>query len=469
MSSIRRLLLVGLIGVMSLVMLVAGAFSYRAGLQEAGEMFDAKLAHSSRVLMSLVDAPLGELGEHGGDGEPLVIAVWQGAAEGVGDALAFPTGHAYETKLAFQVRDGAGRILLRSDSGPATPLARLVAGFADVVIDGVHWRTFTLRSPGGYWYQSGERADIRAELAGDIAEGTLLPLLLAIPLMAVLVWVLVGWSLRGLLRVSDQVEARAAHHLGPLKPDGVPREVHGLITAINRLLARLDASFKRERRFTADAAHELRTPIAAVKLHADNLKASSDAAERVATQQQLDVAVLRIERLVEQLLQLSRVEPGARTGAPRRVDLHALAQAHLSERRALDVARGVSITLEGGACDVVGDEAALDALVGNLVDNACRYAPVGGAVRVRVAREEGRARLVVEDSGPGIPAHARERVFDRFHRELGTGVAGSGLGLSIVRQVLDLHGGSIALDSSPALEGLRVTVDLPPAAANGAS
>ncbi|MEN1929434.1 ATP-binding protein [Luteimonas sp. MJ250] len=462
-------MLVGLIGVMSLVMLIAGAFSYRAGLQEAGEMFDAKLAHSSRVLMSLVDAPLGDLGNNGANGDPLVIAVWQGAAEGVGDALAFPTGHAYETKLAFQVRDAAGHILLRSDSGPETPLAPLVPGFANVVIDDAHWRTFTLRSPGGYWYQSGERADIRAELAGDLAEGTLLPLLLAIPLMAILVWVLVGWSLRGLLRVSDQVEARAAHHLRPLKPDGVPREVHGLITAINRLLVRLDASFQRERRFTADAAHELRTPVAAVKLHADNLKASTDPADRVTTQQQLDVAVSRIERLVEQLLQLSRVEPGARTWSPHHVDLHALAEAHLADRRALDAARGTFISLEGAACDVVGDEAALDALVGNLVDNACRHAPVGGAVRVRVAREDGGARLVVEDSGPGIPAHARERVFDRFHRELGAGVAGSGLGLSIVRQVLDLHGGSIALDSSPTLGGLRVTVSLPSAGATEAS
>lgn len=465
MTSIRRLLLVGLIGVMSLVMLVAGAFSYHAGLQEAGEMFDAKLAHSSRVLMSLVDAPLGELGERGGDGEPMVIAVWQGTAEGVGAALAFPTGHAYETKLAFQVRDAAGRVLLRSDSGPETPLAPLVAGFADVVIDGAHWRTFTLRSSGGYWYQSGELADIRAELAGDIAEGTLLPLLLAIPLMAVLVWVLVGWSLRGLLRVSDQVEARAAHHLEPLKPDGVPREVHGLITAINRLLERLGASFQRERRFTADAAHELRTPIAAVKLHAGNLKDSTDPAERATSQQQLDLAVLRIERLVEQLLQLSRVEPGARAWSPRRVDLHALAQAHLADRRALDAARGISTRLEGAASEVAGDEAALDALVGNLVDNACRYAPAGGAVRVCVAHGQGRAKLVVEDSGPGIPVDARERVFDRFHRELGTGVVGSGLGLSIVRQVLELHGGSIALDGSPTLGGLRVTVDLPSAGA----
>lgn len=464
MTSIRRLLLVGLIGVMSLVMLVAGAFSYLAGLQEAGEMFDAKLAHSSRVLMSLVDVPLGELDDRGDAGEPLVVAVWQGAAQGVGEALAFPTGHAYETKLAFQVRDPGGRLLLRSDSGPDTALAPLEPGFADVVIGGEHWRSFTLRSPGGRWYQSAELADIRAELAGDIAEGTLLPLLLAIPLMALLIWALVGWSLRGLQRVSGEVEVRAFDRLEPLQADGVPREVQGLVAAINRLLARLDAAFQRERRFTADAAHELRTPVAALRVHAENLRGTSDAVERAAIQRQVEAAVQRVERLVEQLLQLSRVEPGVPGRAPRRVDLQALAQAHVDERRALDGGRGLAIELDDANCEVTGDEAALDALVGNLLDNACRYAPDAGTVRVRTLRDGDRALLVVEDSGPGIPEDARERVFERFHRELGTGVLGSGLGLSIVRQVLDLHGGTILLDTSPALGGLRATVSLPAAA-----
>lgn len=460
MRSIRRLLLVGLIGVMSLVMVVAAAFSYHAGLQEAGEMFDAKLAHSSRVLMSLVDAPLGDVGMHEG-GAPVVVAVWQGTADGVGDALAFATGHAYETKLAFQARDADGRLLLRSDSGPSVPLAPLAAGYADVVIHGEHWRTFTLRSPRGRWYQSGERSDIRQELAEDIAEGTLLPLLLAIPLMALFVWLLVGWSLRGLARVSDEVEARAADRLVPLQPGRVPREVQSLVVAINALLARLDAAFQRERRFTADAAHELRTPIAAVKVHADNLRTARDADERAAAQALLDAGVQRIERLVEQLLALSRVEPGVAAVTPSRVDLHALADAHVDERRALDASRGLTITLVGEPQQVVGDEAALDALVGNLIDNACRYAPDGGRVRVSVVRVDAAVALVVEDDGPGIPEAARARVFDRFHRELGTGVVGSGLGLSIVRQVLDLHAGTIVLDTSPALGGLRAKVQLP--------
>ncbi|WP_082672768.1 ATP-binding protein [Luteimonas abyssi] len=454
-------MLVGLIGTMSLVMLVAGAFSYRAGLQEAGEMFDAKLAHSARVLVSLVDAPLGDLGTPGGRSAPIVVPVWQGAAHGVGDALAFPTGHAYETKLAFQVRDASGTLVLRSDSGPASPLAPLAPGFSNQVIDGAHWRTFTLRAPTGRWYQSAELSDIRAELAADIAEGTLLPLLLAVPAMALLVWGLVGWSLRGLQRVTAEVEARAADRLAPLQPGGVPREVQGVIGAIDRLLARLDAALQRERRFIADAAHELRTPIAALKVHVDNLRGADDPVDRAASQGQLDIAVARVERLVEQLLQLSRVEPGVHADPPRPVDLHALARTHLDERHALDTTRRLEIELEGGPCVIAGDEPALDALVGNLIDNACRYAPVGGNVRIQVSRDDTHALLVVEDSGPGIPAEARARVFERFHRELGTGAVGSGLGLSIVHQVLERHCGSIALDAAPVLGGLRATVHLP--------
>ncbi len=461
MNSIRRLLLVALIGVMSVVIVVASALSYHAGLQEAGEMFDAKLAHSSRVLMSLVDEPLGDLAVHEA-GDPLVVRVWQGQPEGVGEQLARPAGHAYETKLAFQARDAAGRLLLRSDSGPTAPLAPLRAGFDDVVIDGAHWRTFSLRSSRGNWYQSAERADIREELAGDLAEGTLWPLLLALPLLALFVWLVVGWSMRGLLKVSGEVESRAADRMAPIETTRVPIEVQGLVKAINGLLQRLDQTLARERRFTADAAHEMRTPIAALRVHSHNQRTAITDAERADSQGHLDAGIARIERLLEQLLVLGRVEPGAPTAtALQRVDLQALAAQQLGEQAALFRSRRIVTSLAGDALIVAGDEAGLDALVGNLVGNAMRYAPVGGAVAVTLGADDGMALLAVEDSGPGIPEEARERVFDRFHRELGSGVEGSGLGLAIVREVVARHDGRIALDASPSLGGLRARVWLP--------
>ena len=463
MISIRRALLVSILGITTLVLLVAAAFSYRAGLQEAGELFDAKLAHSSRVLMSLVDEPLSDLDARPDDHTPRVIEVWHGRAEGEGDALAMPDGHAYETKLAFQVRDARGTLLLRSDSGPDRRLAPLIPGFADQVIDGEHWRTFTLKSPSGHWYQSGELAAIREEIAEEIALGTMLPLLAALPLLALFVWVAVGWACRSLQRVSDAVALRAPERLEPIQLARVPREVFGLVQALNGLLARLQSGLARERRFTADAAHELRTPLAALKVHAYNLHHADDDSERAQSQAHLDAGIQRMERLVAQLLALSRIESAGAASERASIDLADVVRHHERDLGAIGAIDRKQIRLTLQTTRVPGDGAAIDALVRNLIDNALRYTPPGGRIEVHLGHDGGRATLVVEDSGPGIPEDARERVFERFHRELGTGVEGSGLGLAIVAEALQLHGGTIALDTSPTLGGLRATVSLPAA------
>ncbi len=453
------MLLVTLLGVTSLVLLVAAGFSYRAGLQEAGEMFDAKLAHSSRVLMSLVDEPLAELASH--PGEPIVIKVWHGDAKGVGEALALPGGHAYETKLAFQVRDADGRLLLRSDSGPDTPLAPLKPGYRTVQLQGRQWRTFTLSTPRGLWYQSAEEAAIREELAEDIALGTLLPLVLALPLIALVVWLSVNWASRSLLRVSAAVAERKPDHLERIEIEGVPQELKGIVEAVNGLLLRLQAALQRERRFTADAAHELRTPLAAIKVHAYNASHAKQEDERVESQQALDAGILRMERLVDQLLALSRMEAGVAEPPLAHVELDEIVREHHRDLQALAQRDHKRIELELRPVLLLAHPPALHAVVRNLMDNATRYAPPGGRVRVTVATQAGQAHLVVEDSGPGIPASERGRVFERFHRQLGTAVDGSGLGLAIVGHALQLLGGGIVLDASPELGGLRATVRMP--------
>ena len=485
MTSIRRVMLVSLIATVSLVTVVAAAFSYRAGLQEAGDLFDAKLAHSARVLMSLVDSSLQDIAKRA-PGEPLVIEVWHGQAEGEGPALAFPTGHAYETKLAFQVRDARGRLLLRSESGPQRPLAPLREGYADRNIDAQRWRTFSLRAPSGLWYQAGEVSDIRAEIAEEIAFGTLLPLLIALPLLAALVWCIVTWALRDLRRISAEIGERAperklalrampslstpsqstpsqniSSQILPLRIARVPVEIEPLVSALNSLLARLQTAWARERRFTADAAHELRTPIAALKVHADNLRNAGDATEAEASLRQLERGIERIERAVAQLLALNRVGPDASLSAPVPIDLEAIVAEQADALQPLAASRRIEIALRTQPVRVLGDGPALESLVRNLLDNALRYTPEGGRVRVALERSHGRATLLVDDSGPGIPAEARERVFERFYREPGHGVEGSGLGLSIVSEVLALHQGSVALETAPELGGLRVRVALP--------
>jgi two-component system sensor histidine kinase QseC len=459
-TSVRRLLVGALVGTLSVVIAVAAAFSYRAGMQEANELFDAKLAHSARVLMSLVDEPLSDLHRRAA-GDPMIVTVWHGEDRGDNEDLISSGGHAYETKLAFQTRDSGGRLLLRSESGPAQALAPLVPGYADVVIDDQRWRCFTLQAPSGLWYQAGERSDIRAEMAEDIAFGTLVPLFLSLPLMALIVWLASEWVSRGLLRISSEIEARAPDRLAPIELGRVPKEIRGLVKAVNGLLQRLEAALSRERRFTADAAHELRTPVAALKVHADNLRTATCEAERQESQQRLDAGVRRMERAITQLLALSRAEAGAAPLASVAVDLREIVMRQVDDFRVLAREREIELSVNADRVSGQGDSAALDGLVRNLLDNALRYTPAGGKVGVRLAPIDGEAHLVIEDSGPGIPAEARERVFERFHRELGSGVEGSGLGLSIVAQVLATHDGRIALDSSPELGGLRVNVVLP--------
>lgn len=457
--SIRRMLLVSLLGIVSVLMALAAGFSYHAGLQEAGEMFDARLVQSARVLSSLMDEPLGDVADH--PGEPIVLRGWHGQAQGVGEALAFDTGHAYETKLAFQVWKDDRRLLLRSDSAPSVPFAPLRAGYADAVVAGERWRVFTLHSPQGRWFQSAERADIREELAGDIALGTLLPLLLALPLMALLTWLAVRWATRSLVRLSDQIGERDPENMQPLAPLNLPQEVQGLVGALNALLRRLEEALARERRFIADAAHELRTPISALKVHAGNVRMARGETEREDSQRHLDASVERIERLVSQLLSLSRAEHGHSSARMQVLDLDALVAMELDDIAPLTRARQQTVATAFGECRVCGDELGLSLLVRSLVENAARYAPEGGCLVVSTQDTIGGVLLCVADSGPGIPPAARERVFLRFHRELGSGVEGSGLGLAIADEVVRAHRGRIELATSHTLGGLEVRVYLP--------
>ncbi|KAB7767059.1 sensor histidine kinase [Xanthomonas maliensis] len=459
MSSIRRALLLSLTGVLSLLIALAALFSYHAGLQEAGEMFDARLVQSARVLLSLVDDPLGDLSEHPGD--PIVLHGWHGRAEGVGEALAFTDGHAYETKLAFQVWSPKGQLLLRSDSAPLARLAPLRAGYTDATVDGMTWRVFTLRSTQGRWFQSAERSDIRAELAEDIAMGTLLPLLLALPLMAVLIWLVVSWATRSLVRVSDQIGQRDPERMSPLEFANLPAEVHGLVRAVNGLLQRLDAALARERRFIADAAHELRTPISALKVHAANLRQARGDQERSESQQHLDGSVSRVERLVAQLLALSRADQSLRVVPALPLDLDALVRVEVEELRPLSHARQQTLTTTLAGAQVRGDEHALALLIRSLLENAVYYTPRAGRIAVSTHASADAVEIVIADSGTGIPEEARERVFLRFHRELGSGVEGSGLGLAIAKEVASAHGGRIVLEQSRELGGLEVRVVLP--------
>jgi two-component system OmpR family sensor kinase/two-component system sensor histidine kinase QseC len=281
------------------------------------------------------------------------------------------------------------------------------------------------------------------------------------PALALLMWWLAALSLRPLQQVAQAVRERDTQSLAPLPGEGLPDELAPLVRALNGLLQRLAQTLDVQRAFVADAAHELRSPLTALKLQLDLLHRAPDAAARDTATRALGDGITRAAWLVEQLLALARNEPGA-PGLPfAPVDLVEIARRALADTVPQALARGTEMELQADLpVPLQGDAASLLVLVRNLVDNAVRHAPPGAAVQVHVGSTPQGAELVVDDAGAGIPPAERERVFDRFYRRNPAASEGSGLGLAIVRTVATRHGATVALGDAP-LGGLRVTVRFP--------
>jgi signal transduction histidine kinase len=262
--------------------------------------------------------------------------------------------------------------------------------------------------------------------------------------------------LQPLAAVALEIASRDSDHLVELRPARAPEEVRPLVEAINSLFTRVEQTLESERRFTADAAHELRTPLAALTAQAQVAMQARSAAEREHAMAQLATSLRRATRLVDQILTLARLDPEDRppTG---RVDLGGLAEEVCARHGALALEKDIALELNAEPVTVPGDSDMLRILLRNLVDNAIRYTPVGGQVTVAVTREG----LSVTDSGPGIPVEERARVFNRFHRLAGQDIEGSGLGLSIVARIAERHGAAISLDSGADGRGLKISVRFP--------
>jgi two-component system OmpR family sensor kinase len=264
-------------------------------------------------------------------------------------------------------------------------------------------------------------------------------------------------------RVRTQVASRQADDLSPVSESGVPDEVQPLVQELNLLFGRVRTAFDAQQNFVADAAHELRTPLAALRLQAQSLDRADNPETRKVAVARLTAGIDRATRLVEQLLVLARQEASAAGGVTRQpVELAELARRTVAEMAGVAQARGVDLGLQqADAGAVQGQPDALNILMRNLVDNAVKYTPEGGTVDIAVRAESGAVRLTVEDSGPGIPPDERERVFDRFYRIAGSDAKGSGLGLAIIKSIAERHGAKLELGTSERLGGLSATVTFP--------
>lgn len=469
--SIRRYLLVTLLTVATLSMAFTGWLSYRAALEEVEELFDAQLAQSARVLAAtLTTQPLLIQAE---EGDTVVFPAWQVAAAvrdqpsapGIADHQATAFGHKYETRLVFQLWEGAGeRLLMRSSNISGAPLAEFRRGYSQRRLGNDSHHVFSLAHE-GLWLQVAQDDYMRDELASEIALATFLPHLAGIPFMALLIWLLVSRGLMPLDQLRGALAGRNANNLEPITGSDPGLELRPLVAELNNLLLRLQDSLARERRFTADAAHELRTPLAALRIQAENALAAGDEPTRRHALDNLLRGVDRAARLVTQLLTLARLEPdeAARGFGPLRLDV--LVREELAALAPLALQRDQEFDFlnELPGATVSGDPAALGVLVRNLADNALRYSPDGSLVRVLLRPAgAGQVELQVLDEGPGVTPELAARVFERFFRgDSGRG-DGAGLGLAIVRRIVELHRGSVVVQPriGAAGGGFRVTLPL---------
>ncbi len=430
MTSIRARLLMALLAVVIVISLLAGLLTYRRVLAETSTLFDYQLRQMALSLRSQIPmAPRLELPPDQADSD-FVIQIWD----------------IYGTRVYF--------------SRPGLPLINATAlGYADVRVAGGSWRTYGLQTVDGV-IQIAQPLRVRAAFARGAALRVVIPLLLLVPLLGAAIFGVVGNGLRPLRRVATEVQRRDVHSLTPLATERLPQEVAPLIDALNRLLLRLHAAFQTQRAFVADAAHELRSPLTAVRVELQLLDRAPDEAARREARANLGAAVDRAIHLVEQLLTLARSEPREEAGEWSRIPLEQATADGIADANPLAVARRIDLGLEAAPAAVQGDRDALRILVRNLVDNAVRYTPEGGQVRVSVCQPASGATLEVVDTGPGIPPSDRERAFDRFYRRSNSPEGGSGLGLAIVKAIADRHGAQIRLDDAPG-GGLKVTVAFP--------
>jgi two-component system OmpR family sensor kinase len=442
MTSIRRALLVRLLLGLVAVAALATIATYVETRREIGELFDLQLkqlAYSTRI-------------------DDLLRGRAMGPAPPEGRRVAGVS------EIVTQIWDRDGVLVYWSQPGAGLPVA-VTEGYSEVTQNGRNWRVYT-HVAGDHAVQVAHAIDERRELAAQVALRTLLPMALLIPLFGTLIWYAVGHGLRPLETMSNAVAARRADAMSPLSERGLPRELRPLASSLNALLARLDEAIGAQRRFTSEAAHELRTPLAALALQVGEVERVSDPGARATAIADLKLGLARTSRLVEQLLTMARLEPEGLTRNFSQVDLVAIANEAIVARAPVAEARNIDLgCTETADVPVQGDAANLATLLANLLDNALRYTPSGGRIDVAITEEAGAAVLTVADTGPGIPAAARERVFERFHREPSPDDAtvgvGSGLGLSIVRRIADAHGATVTLDSGAGGKGLVVRVRFP--------
>lgn len=368
-------------------------------------------------------------------------------------------------EFIFQVWDQHNHLLMHSSSDFKHDLNKIPTGFSDQEFNDQDWRIYsTYDATQQVKIVVGELYTLRRELADDIAHSNANILLITYPVFALLVWIIISFALRSVSRVTNEISHRASSFLEPVQLTQIPVEIIPLVAELNQLFIRLKLAFERNKRFAADAAHELRTPLAALKTHLQVALIADTEEDRKKALHKVIESVDRSSHVVAQLLTLSRLGEEEALTDVKPVDLYKLAVEIIAYLAPHALEKNVEIELASEPEDeptVMGNDTAIGILIRNVVDNAIRYTPPQGEVKIAIINMPNEVIFRVTDTGPGIPVELRERVFERFYRILGTKASGSGLGLAIVSQITALHHAEIRLATPLNGVGLQFDVAFP--------
>ena len=444
MKSIRIFLVVVIITSITLITFITLLHGYRQSMRKAQSLFDDQLMQQAELLNAFPYTK----GSDNNVTAPVVIKFTATSDRDV-------------HTLAYQVFTGNLTLIARSENIPEKPIRDFQESYADVDFNGYRWRTLVLHNPtNGNWTMIAGREDVRNDLAESVVLESVVPFAAALPLAGLLIWLIISFGLKPISNLALQLKSRGVTDFSPILQDSVPRELMLLSASANDLLKRLEASFEREKRFNSDVAHELRTPIAALKVHLQNMvdeyqQHSPEAVTR------LKNGVDRMSYLVEQILMLNRMDPDHYKGQFTRLELQGIVKQVIEQMIDGINDKHLLIEFQGDTGEIYGDAFALETLVRNLLDNAVKYTPSNGKITIRITDTVDSCMFQIMDSGPGIPADQYDRVLERFYRVGGdrhsSRVIGCGLGLSIVRHITRLHQAQLTLGPAD-LGGLAVTV-----------
>lgn len=437
MTSIRTFLIVVLISTITLVSFLTALHGYRESMRQARLLFQDQLRQQAVILNAIpVNQDINRINSYFSEQQDI-------------------------PNNAFQIFDQNKKLVLRSINAPDVPIAEFAPTFSETNFSGYRWHAFvTYNKAQSNWVMVAEREDIRHQLTDSIIMEAVFPIVVSIPITGLLVWLIVSFSLKPIHNLAMQLRSKQESDLTPLKIEDVPEELTTLAVSANDLLQRLERSFLREKRFNTDVAHELRTPIAAQKIHLQNLL--NDLASPPESALKLEQGLQRINHLVEQIILLNRMTPDHYMAQFTNVDLFNVTRNVIED--VLDEINEKKQMLEfnGKHCEVFGDAFAIETMLKNILRNAIKYTPENGKIVIRIKEKKDYSVLQVMDNGPGVPIDEQERVFERFYRlngdRHGSMSSGCGLGLSIVQYIAELHDAKISLEPSEFATGLLFSV-----------